>query len=383
MKRVRYRFHPGEYELGENEKFYGDMEAKGWRLVKRGSNLSRFEPVEPQKTRYRVEVSSPAFLEEEGLSEGQLAVFEDCGWEYVTSRGFLHIFRAPEGSGAPEFYAEPIQQAQTLKKIRRDMWIGVAVSVAALAFAACFPFFTGRTPGQFFGEMFKRFVQIPTLYAMYGSWLLWAVCQLAWGAWKLNRTYFRLKKGKPLDHAPKGRRGLHRLAHPGLLCLTGLFLLLTIGQLIATRSGDLPETPNGPYIMLRDIGWEGERGNFMGITSGVTRTSSPLADYWDITEVINPPSGDQVWMRQYVYRLRFPGMADTLARAMMEKPILAHGPEAFRPTEAEGLDGSWAAHYELVAVKGGFVAYVEFLGWGQDGMDAQAICAALRSAWEG
>ena len=29
MRNVRYRFHPGEYELGENEKFYSDMEAKG------------------------------------------------------------------------------------------------------------------------------------------------------------------------------------------------------------------------------------------------------------------------------------------------------------------------------------------------------------------
>ena len=27
MRNVRYRFHPGEYELGENEKFYSDMEA--------------------------------------------------------------------------------------------------------------------------------------------------------------------------------------------------------------------------------------------------------------------------------------------------------------------------------------------------------------------
>ena len=47
----KYKFHPNQYELGENEKFYSDMEAKGWRLVKRGAYLSRFEPVEPNDAR--------------------------------------------------------------------------------------------------------------------------------------------------------------------------------------------------------------------------------------------------------------------------------------------------------------------------------------------
>ena len=44
-------------------------------------------------------------------------VYEDCGWEYVISRGYLHIFRAPEGNDAPEFYLEPEQQAATLKAV--------------------------------------------------------------------------------------------------------------------------------------------------------------------------------------------------------------------------------------------------------------------------
>ena len=31
----KYKFHPGEYELGENEKFYSDMEARGHRVLLR------------------------------------------------------------------------------------------------------------------------------------------------------------------------------------------------------------------------------------------------------------------------------------------------------------------------------------------------------------
>ena len=95
--------------------------------MKRGRYLSRFAPVEPSAARYRIEVYTPPFLEDRTLPEGQLAVFEDCGWEYVADHGFLHIFRAPEGSDAPEFYADPVQQAETLKRVRRDLWWSMAL----------------------------------------------------------------------------------------------------------------------------------------------------------------------------------------------------------------------------------------------------------------
>ena len=96
MNRRRYRFHPGDYELGENEKFYSDMEAQGWRLVSRGAFLSRFAPAEPSAARYRVEVAEEnyyAYLSDEDMDDGRLAVFADCGWEFVTGRRLLRIFR--------------------------------------------------------------------------------------------------------------------------------------------------------------------------------------------------------------------------------------------------------------------------------------------------
>ena len=75
MKR-RYKLHPGQYELGENEKFYGDMEARGWRLKKRGAYFSRFEPAEPGETRYRIEVFHPGAWSANAMPEEQLAVFQ-------------------------------------------------------------------------------------------------------------------------------------------------------------------------------------------------------------------------------------------------------------------------------------------------------------------
>ncbi len=380
-----YRFHPGEYELGENEKFYGDMEARGWRLERRGGCLSRFVRTEPGGARYRVEVSSRRFLEDPALAEGQLAVFEDCGWEYICSQGFLHIFRAGPGSGAPEFYNDPAEQAGTLKKVRRDLFWGAAAMVLVLALAALSILLgVWKAPGQIGAEQLKRFVQFPTAYAAYALWLAWTPWQTAWGLWKINRTYARLKRGLPLDHSPKGNRILRRALNRGLLALALLCLLLTAAQLAGVRTRDLPAEPEGPYLMLEDLGWTWERGSlYGGRESAVTYTRSLLADCWETLEVQEERAGGrQVWMRQSVYRLRFPGMAEALARALMEDAVFARGGEDFRAVEAPGLDAAWTARdMELVAVRGDLVLRVEALLEPLDRFDPQEICAALAERW--
>lgn len=379
MNRVKYKFHPSEYELGENEKFYSDMEAKGWRLVKRGGWLSRFAPVEPSRIRYRVEVSSAGFWEVDGPTEGQLAVFEDCGWEYVSSWRFLHIFRAPEGSEAPEFYTDPAQQAQTLKKLRKDMWARLALRIAILATWIGTPSLIDKPLNWFLGSELREFIQMPALYAMGGFIGLWIFYEIVWGTWNISRIYRRLKKGIPLDHAPKRNRTLRKLLNHSVLFVIGLCLVLSVAQFINTRTEELPGAADGPYLLVSDLGWEGERTDFMRRDSKVTYTPSLLADYWDTVEYIRTSEGETAWMYQDVYRLRFPGMADALAQALMDTAVF--GGE-FLPIEVDGLDAAWTTgRFEVVAIKGNIVAYVDGLGAADGDFDPQAVCAALKAKW--
>lgn len=377
MNRAKYKFHPSEYELGENEKFYGDMEAKGWRLVKRGGWLSKFAPGEPSRIRYRVEVSSAGFWEVGEPTEGQLAVFEDCGWEYVSSRGFLHIFRAPEGSEAPEFYTDPAQQAQTLKKLRRDMRIILGIWIILLGMSTIFN--PNGPVNWYLSNELLQFVQMPAFYLSYNLFRLWAFCETAWGAWRIGCIYRRLKKGIPLDHAPRGSHIPRKLLRCGILLVIGLCLVLSTVQFISTRTQELPGTADGPYLLAGGLGWEGERTNFMRRNSEVTYTPSLLADYWDTVEYIRTPEGETVWMYQDVYRLRFPGMADALAQALMDTAVFR---EEFVPMEMEGLDAAWTTgRFEVVAVKGDLVAYVDGMGAADGDFNPQAVCAALTEMW--
>ena len=374
----KYKFHPGEYELGENEKFYSDMEAKGWRLVKRGAYLSRFEPVEPSNARYRIEVFHPGVWASQNMPEEQLAVFEDCGWEHVCTSLPLYIFRAPAGSSAPEFYADPAQQAETLKKMKRDAIWGWVPTLAVWALWL-FVYLTLNGASKFAAEFQQRLVELPSLFLLAGALLLQGSYSRVRRAWILTCTYRRMKKGVPLDHSPGRRRWVHKAANGTLWALVFLTGLLLAVQLIVTRSMDLPEETADPYLLLEDLGYTAERTKQFGRDSCVTHSPSLLADYWDTREFQEDPSGLGPTLYQDVYRLRFPAMADWLAESLMNNAALSRR-ENFQRMEVPGLDAVWVSHrQELVAAKGDMVAYVTYLPL--DAFDPQTICAALADCW--
>lgn len=178
----RHGIHPNNYAIGETEKYYSDMSEKGWELVKCGITLSRFQKTEPKKMRYRVEVVNLKSLEDGHLPEEQIAVYEDCGWEYVISRGYLHIFRAPEGNDAPEFYLEPEQQAATLKGLRKQYRSSLMAPFIILAFHAFMAALVGGLfNGRWAAQLYRGLVEETAWVIGFCLFLLWAVFSDLWG----------------------------------------------------------------------------------------------------------------------------------------------------------------------------------------------------------
>lgn len=379
--KYKYKFHPNQYELGENEQFYSHMEEKGWKLVKRGAYLSKFEPTVPNRARYRIEVYQPGAWTAEDMPEEQLAVFEDCGWERAAVSLPLQIFRAPAGSNAPEFYADPAQQAETLKKLKRTalwgsiplllswgIWVAISLSL--------------RGSANLSGQFRRRFVEIPPGFLMAGFVLLEGLYSYVRNAWLITRTYRRMKRGVPLDHDPKKNRRVHRAVNGVLWGLVLCSALLLAAQLIGTRSYDMPMESDGPYFLIRDIGCRGERYEFMGHDSGVTHFRTLLADYWDTEEYISVDEHTACHLTQDIYRLRDEGMALWLADALMKTALFGNGGANFEPIAADAVDAAWTSHgVEVVAVKGPYVAYIVQTGWSA-GLDAPGICRALAEQWE-
>ena len=377
----KYRFHPSDYELGENEKFYSDMEARGWRLVKRGHSLSKFVPAEPGGARYRIEVFAPGFLEQSVLPEEQVAVFADCGWEYAASSGLLHIFRTPAGSGAPEFYADPRQQAETLKRMKQGaMWGWIPTT--ALSVLNLLLLLSTQGGGRISGQIRACWAAGTSLFLLTGVLLLLGLCRTVRDAWSISRTYRRLNKGIPLDHNPGGGSGAYRLARRILWGAAAVCLVLTAAQLLATRTGVPADRTGEPYLLLSDLGWEGEpTSSILGDPEKAVFTPSLLAEYWDVREFLETSGGQEPWLFQDVYRLRDGRMARWLAEGLMNAARLG-GQGSFSPLEAEGLDAAWTnSRLELVAVKGNLVISITYMPGSPNDFDPLALCEALAERW--
>lgn len=354
----KYGIHPKDYAIGETEKYYSNMSEKGWELVKRGITLSRFRRTEPKKMRYRVEVVNLKTLEDGHLPEEQIAVYEDCGWEYVISRGFLHIFRASEGNDAPEFYLEPEQQAATLKGLRKQYRSSLFAPFIIVAFHAFMAALVGGLfNGRWAAQLYRGLVEETALVTGFCLFLLWAVFSDLWGFIYISRLYRQMKKGIPLDHAPRSRK---LIIIPRIISL--LLLLCILGCVGYDYLNDehyaIPDVSDGPYILLSDLGIEGTHTtNFVnGEESTVKVNHSLLTDHWDTQEFVdedNDGKGNEAWLYQDVYILKNEKMVDRFVEVLMVDSVFAQSTEDYTLVEIPGLDQAWVTErLECIAVKG-------------------------------
>ena len=381
--KYKWKLHPSDYALGENEKFYSDMAAKGWALDLRTARRSRFVPAEPCRMRYRVEIAEPTVMGKNGyvIPSEQIALYEDCGWEYVTSRDRFHYFRAPEGSEAPEFYEDPRQQAETIKGVRKRLIITTSVLtviVALIVLAFCWN-------GRYINSRFMLLPSLPALSIFWVCILLQGFASSAVNVVHISRTYRRLKNGIPLDHSPKGKGMLYIVLDSGIRIVCILCLIMMLVQVTNMHYSALPKEPDGPYIVLSDIGIEGERVEQFGRSSYADSTRSVLAELWHTCEYVDRSSGGTtVNLYQTVYRLK-PFMSSSFwVRRLTTGQTFVRDLDDYNKVQIEGLDSAWICDngMEAAAVKGQYIAIIEYLDGEYSTQKLTELLRALAVRWE-
>lgn len=374
-----YLLHPGDYAIGDNEKWYADMAARGWRLVKRGIFFSRFERACPEQLRYRIELTAPDWFDEPGMPAEQVTLYEDCGWHLAAQRGIVNIFCAPVDSDVPELYTDPRQQAAALRRIhRRDLWSYLWIAVILAFNLLPLWMMEGSLPDVWasLGRGWRRLFVEQTALAL--GIAFFVLCGLSRGLWDslgLQRLYCRLKRGIPLNHAPRGRKGRRALSILFGFC-SAVFILLAVVQYMAGYRGDLPQQSDGPYLLLKDLGWQGTRtSNPFGGQSRLEQTASFLASCWDTSEYIQTQDANvPVYLFQEVYRLQTQQAARSYIPMLMADATFADGPEDFTVLEIPGLDGAWrSGDMEYVILCGRFAAYITY---GDEEADPTAFLSA-------
>lgn len=340
---TRYSIHPKEFLLGITEKYYSDMAAKGWELEEHGKYFSRFRKTPPKQMRYRVKIAAKCTAYCERLPEEQIAIYEDCGWEYVTGSGFIHIFRAPEGSDAPEFYTEPQQQAATLKGLRRRYIISLTIAIL-LIIVLLLPviFFDELIDFGNTAQFYKKLIDESAAVIAIGILFLFSVLSDLWGAAYINGVYRKMKKGVPLNHSPKSGKLFSVVRISQAVFFIGILIFIIHGYLNFSIY-NMPETPQYPYIQLSEFSVEGQRtaNIFNGEESSVKENRSLLSEHWQTREFLDSPDGSFLWLYQDVYILINEAMADSFVKALMADSIFAKSTEAYVLTEIDGLDKAY------------------------------------------
>jgi len=124
----------------------------------------------------------------------------------------------------------------------------------------------------------------------------------------------------------------------------------------------MPIEPDGPYLVLSDIGVKGERTQsfIKNQVSEVKYGHSLLAEHWDTFEVVDA-DGSQVWMQQDVYHLKDVGMRGKMVGLLMKDAIFSGSPEDFVLTDVPGLDQAWVSErLECIAVRDDYVWYLTY-----------------------
>ena len=164
-----------------------------------------------------------------------------------------------------------------------------------------------------------------------------------------------MKKGIPLNHEPKSKDWIR-------MTLSTVLLIATIGCIIHDFTGDhhykMQNHAHGPYILLSDLGYEGERTTniFNHEESEVHFNNSIAAQHWSCQEFLMLSESDDMWMYQDVYLMKNSAMIDRMVEALMITSTFSRSVEHFTEIDVPGLDKAYVnSRLECIAVKGNLI----------------------------
>ena len=358
----RYVVHPQEFAIDETVRFYTKMAGNGWRLVKRGAYLSSFRRWEPEKIRYGIVLTVPARLGEPPFTEEQMDAYKESGWEYVTGRGFIHVFSASGNGGSPEPYQEPKLYADA--RAEKTIYGFVFAASSVHCFLSALGVYAWKLWGhsRLLASAYRGWVENTAAVAGSLLFLLWLMYRNVRGIWYLSHLRRRMKDGERSEYLPVSGFRVSKLLNGSLMLITAVFGVLAICQWAGSDRHAMPVEPDGPYLVLSDIGVKGERTQsfIKNQVSEVKYGRSLLTEHWDTFEVVDA-DGIEVWMRQDVYHLKDAGMRGKMVGMLMKDAVFAGSPEDFVLADIPGLDQAWVSErLECIAVRDKYVWYLTY-----------------------
>ena len=325
---------------------------------------SRFYKAEPRNLQYRMELSNPKLHDNGETQEKLISLFNERGWTHVSGKGERNVFSAPEGSEAPDVYAEPEQRKAALRILRNDCG-----SLWFLLFLAVFPLVVAliRSDSGFAGAFRQLIYTWLHIYYERTAFLLLLIMLVIYYELYSIRALFICKKFKKqgyLDRAPSKWSLPYKAARALALLLCLVFLALSVAQWALNQKYEMPLDTDEPYLLLKDLGWEGERSTVFD--SGPRAPLKSTARFCSRAGTHTSASSRtaKYWMYQSIYELKNPRRRRDMLRFSNAPDYLQR--DRYWPVQAEGFDLAYRNGMYYLAVKDNYVCQIAYYETGSD-----------------
>lgn len=236
-----------DWSIAKNESWFSDMAAKGYHLKEFGKIFAHFKKGKPQNKKYRIDILK------EKPSREQLELYQDCGWDFVTSRREFFIFSSPENLNSLEIHTDPIEQSFTLNDINRRLRnIVIILSILMIAFfCMVFSLFFFQR-GVYLSIVEGETVQIGLVILVE----LYAFYVLIRNYRSVRNLRKSLSEGRPMNHEADWEKGrfINGVISIFFLAIALISLFLPIIQISKSTDYTLPESQtNLPIVRLDEL----------------------------------------------------------------------------------------------------------------------------------
>lgn len=359
----KYYFHPSSFSLSEIEEFYEEKARNGLFLEKRGDYLSRFLVDEPKELLYRVEVVDYKKEENRKISEVQVAVYEDAGWNYVCGKKYIHVFSADKEADVPELYYEPLEQIETIKILRKSDIKAISTSLIFWLFIFFMNFASShaKSVSEFIRMIRNNFyimlIDTPVLFLVLYLILFIGIGELILGIYSSQYYISKLRKGTPLrEIRPFGKK--LKLWFKRIMAFSvSAVLLMGLLEVASIQKEKNPSAMDGPYMTLEDFGIEKADGSEKPyyMVDSYKRRKTIWGEVVKVVEYSNAAYSSTSFY-QDVYEVRNAKLRKNLAEAFSENGYFSLNMDDPEKITVSGMDEVYVVNErEMVVVKDDFV----------------------------
>jgi hypothetical protein len=359
----KYYFHPSSFSLSEIEEFYEEKARKGLFLEKRGDYLSRFLVDEPKELLYRVEVVDYKKEENRKISEVQVAVYEDAGWNYVCGNKYIHVFSADKEADVPELYYEPLEQIETVKILRKSdiKAIFTTLILWLFIFFMNFASFQAKSVSGFTqmirNNLYIMLIDTPSLFLAVSLILFIGIGELILGIYSSQYYISKLRKGIPFREIRPFAKKLKPWFKRIMAVSVSAILLTGFLEVASIQKEKDPSAMDGPYMTLEDFGIEKADGSEKPyyMVDSYKRRKTIWGEVVKVVEYSNA-AYSSTSLYQDVYEVRNAKLRKNLAEAFSESGYFNLYMYDTEKITVPGLDEVYlVSEWQMVVVKGDLV----------------------------